>query len=121
MVFAVSVSRATFATAAIDLVWAGAAGSGVVTAAPGHHRPVHRRGRGTVLAVATTAVAVAAGLAGGVFGSRLTSGTGTDPLARLSGPVAAGSVEQVAAVLLPSVVSVLSSSSAAPMRGPGSS
>ena len=104
----------------------GAAGSGVVTGAPRQPRSAHHRGRGTLLAAATVAVAVAAGSTAGVFGARLTSGAGTDPLARLNsavaaagGPAAVGSVEQVAAVLLPSVVSVLSSSSAAAAEGSG--
>lgn len=105
---------------------AGAAGSEVVTAVPGHPQLAHRGGWGALLAVATVAVVVAAGFAGGVFGARLTAGTGTAPLAQLStavaaagGPVAAGSVEQVAAVLLPSVVSVLSSSSSGSDEGSG--
>ena len=90
----------------------------------------HRRRRGTLIAAATVAVAVAAGFAGGTLGARLTSGTGAAATAaptqlttaavsasRAAAP--AGSVQQVAATLLPSVVSVLSSSSSSAGEGSG--
>lgn len=97
-------------------------GAGGDTAPPVQAGTPHRRRRTTLIAAATVAFALAAGFAGGAFGARLTSGTsaiGSATLTQLStaavsasrAAAPAGSVEQVAATLLPSVVSILSASS----------
>jgi putative serine protease PepD len=109
-------------------------GVGVQTTPPAVEatRSGHGRRR-TLLTVATVVFAVVGGFAGAAVQGRLTSGaalTGANPsgsLTQSSAPVVSanlaaapeGSVEQVAATLLPSVVSVLSSSSNSAGEGSG--
>jgi putative serine protease PepD len=101
-------------------------GGGVASAEP---KP--KRQRTTLIAASTVALALVAGFGGGFWAANL-HGTGISStagaLAQLStaptasanlAPPAAGSVEQVAAAVLPSVVSVLSSSSSAEGEGSG--
>jgi len=89
-----------------------------------------RRSRGTLFAVATVAAALVAGIAGGYWASsHASTSTGAAPAAssQLGSPTVsanltpapAGSVEQVAATILPSVVSVLSTSSDSAGEGSG--
>jgi putative serine protease PepD len=89
-----------------------------------------RRSRGTLLAVATVAAALVAGVGGGYWASsHASSTTGASPSSstQLNSPTVsanltpapAGSVEQVAATILPSVVSVLSTSSSSAGEGSG--
>jgi putative serine protease PepD len=89
-----------------------------------------RRGRGTLIAAATVAAALIAGVGGGYWASsHASSTTGASPSSstQLNSPTVsanltpapAGSVEQVAATILPSVVSVLSTSSSSAGEGSG--
>ena len=89
-----------------------------------------RRSRGTLIAVATVAAALVAGVAGGYWASAHSStATVASPSSSVQlnsptvsanlAPAPAGSVEQVAATILPSVVSVLSTSSQAAGEGSG--
>jgi len=92
--------------------------------------PKPKRRKTTLIAASTVALALVAGFGGGYLASDLnTNSTPTSSaLASLSSaptasanlaPAAAGSVEQVAAAVLPSVVSVLSSSSSSEGEGSG--
>src|SRR5450631_3541120 len=104
---------------------------GLPVAEAENSRSAHRGPRRTLIAAATVAFALVAGFGGGVLGARLTAGTSTAPaghtLTQLTtSPVSAtvpvpagGSVEQVAATLLPSVVSILSTSSNSAGEGSG--
>ncbi len=105
----------------------GAAGTGtssqpVITTAP--------RRRGTLIAASTVALALLAGFGGGALASNLNNDpaapvagalatTGTSPAVSSVKPAPSGSVQQVADAILPSVVSVLSSSSSSEGEGSG--
>jgi len=89
-----------------------------------------RRSRGTFLALATVAAALVAGVAGGYWASsHASSSTTASPSSSVQlnsptvsanlAPAPAGSVQQVAATILPSVVSVLSTSSSESGEGSG--
>ena len=109
----------------------GATAGGVATAEAEPPRPAHRGRRVTLIAATTVAFALVAGFGAGALGARLTSGTSTaaagHSLTQLTtAPVSAsrtvpadGSVEQVAASLLPTVVSILSTSSSSSGEGSG--
>jgi len=104
---------------------------GLPVAEAENSRSAHRGPRRTLIAAATVAFALIAGFGGGSLGARLTAGTSTAPaghtLTQLTtSPVSAtlpvpagGSVEQVAATLLPTVVSILSTSSNSAGEGSG--
>ena len=105
----------------------GATGTG--TAAAQAPRPAHRGRRTTMVVAGTVIFALAAGFGAGALGARVTSdsasGTSSHTLTQLASVSASkaapadGSVEQVASTLLPSVVSVLSSSSSSAGEGSG--
>ena len=89
-----------------------------------------KRRRTTLIAASTIAVALVAGFGGGYLASDLNTNSTPQSSALTSlssaptasanlAPAAAGSVEQVAAAVLPSVVSVLSSSSSSEGEGSG--
>ena len=92
-------------------------------------RPAHRGRRTTMVVAGTVIFALAAGFGAGALGARVTSdsasGTSSHTLTQLASVSASkaapadGSVEQVASTLLPSVVSVLSSSSSSAGEGSG--
>ena len=107
---------------------------GAGTAAPGTTtvqapRPANRGRRTTMVVAGTVIFALAAGFGAGALGARVTSdsasGSASHTLTQLASvstskaAPADGSVEQVAATLLPSVVSVLSSSSSSAGEGSG--
>ena len=111
------------------------------TAAPGAVLPVSagavtdsiqppHRGRRTALVVAAVVVlAFGAGIGGGLVGSEMTGSSlttasslnrqSTSPVVSVTQPVVAGSIESVAAKLLPSVVSILSISPSQQAEGSG--
>ncbi|MEP6561387.1 MAG: trypsin-like peptidase domain-containing protein [Nakamurella sp.] len=100
--------------------------SGVIAVAD----PQPKRRRTTLIATSTVALALLAGFGGGFWASSLhtnttssssalTSLSAAPTAAAIPAPGAAGSVEQVAAAVLPSVVSILSSSSSAEGEGSG--
>src|SRR6478609_9635302 len=89
-----------------------------------------RRSRGTLLAVATVAAALVAGAGGGYWASSHASSStvaapaassqlGSPTVSANLTPAPTGSVEQVAATILPSVVSVLSTSADSAGEGSG--
>ncbi len=89
-----------------------------------------KRRRNSLIAASTIAVALVAGFGGGALASSLndnSSGTvasalattGTSPVVSTVKPATSGTVEQVADAILPSVVSVLSSSSSSQGEGSG--
>ncbi len=89
-----------------------------------------KRRRASLIAASTIAVALLAGFGGGALASSLNDGsagtvagslarTGTSPVVSTVKPAASGTVEQVADAILPSVVSVLSSSSSSQGEGSG--
>ena len=92
-------------------------------------RPANRGRRTTMVVAGTVIFALAAGFGAGALGARVTSdsasGSASHTLTQLASvstskaAPADGSVEQVAATLLPSVVSVLSSSSSSAGEGSG--
>src|SRR5664280_1416704 len=107
---------------------------GAGTAAPGTTtvqapRPANRGRRTTMVVAGSVIFALAAGFGAGALGARVTSdsasGSASHTLTQLASvstskaAPADGSVEQVAATLLPSVVSVLSSSSSSAGEGSG--
>ncbi len=111
-------------------VGSGPVGSGPVGTATAEARRPANRGRRTTMVVAGTVIfALAAGFGAGALGARVTSDSSASAashtltqLASVTTSKAAaadGSVEQVAATLLPSVVSVLSSSSGSSGEGSG--
>jgi len=95
----------------------------------GNPKP-RRRGRMTLIAAVTVAAALAAGFGGGAWASSmrtsaspasssLTPLTSSPTVSANVAPAAQGSVQQVAAAILPSVVSVLSSSATSAGEGSG--
>ena len=102
--------------------------AGVATMPPAAPPPERRRGRTAAIIAATVILALGAGFGGGVLGANVASnGSGSDTLISQA-PSAnsaslqtapSGSVQQVAAKLLPSVVSILSSSREGEGEGSG--
>jgi len=92
-------------------------------------RPANRGRRTTLVVAGTVIFALAAGFGAGALGARVTSdsasGSASHTLTQLASVASSkaaapdGSVEQVASTLLPSVVSVLSSSSSSAGEGSG--
>jgi putative serine protease PepD len=91
---------------------------------------VKPRRRGTLIAASTVALALLAGFGGGALAAGLNDNsttpvasalttTGTSPTVSSVTPAPSGSVQQVADAILPSVVSVLSSSSSGEGEGSG--
>jgi putative serine protease PepD len=103
------------------------AATGTTTVQP--PRPANRGRRTTMVVAGTVIFALAAGFGAGALGARVTSdsasGSASHTLTQLASVSASkaapadGSVEQVAATLLPTVVSVLSSSSSSAGEGSG--